>query len=322
MANQIRPRLFAIGGAHLDRRGQSSVPFVPGASNPGIMREEPGGGVFNALRLLVQRSIDAEILSIRGADRIGDMIAEAIESSGINDGSVVFMDRATPSYTAILDEHGDVVAAIADMQLYELALPRQLRRRKVRDSIGIADAVFCDANLPSDALQHLAGIVGERPLFALAISPAKVPRLQPIFGSLACLFMNRREALALTGLGSDAEPLNICETLRAAGLYCAIISDGARAAIAFAGDDVFSIVPPEVRDIADVTGAGDALAGGAIAALMRRAPFHEAFREGMAASLLTLAIHSASPRFTSQEFESALALIPAATAFTQEAEPR
>ncbi len=110
------------------------MPFVPGASNPGIMREEPGGGVFNALRLVVQRGVAAEILSVRGGDRIGELIGDAIQKAGIKDGSAVYMDRATPSYTAILDEHGDVVAGIADMELYEVALPRQLLRRKVRDS--------------------------------------------------------------------------------------------------------------------------------------------------------------------------------------------
>jgi pseudouridine kinase len=307
-----KPLLFAVGGAHLDRRGQSSVPFVPGASNPGIMREEPGGGVFNALRLVVQRGVAAEILSVRGGDRIGDMIGAAIQTAGIKDSSAVYMDRATPSYTAILDEHGDVVAGIADMELYELALPRQLIRRKVRDSIALADAVFCDANLPSDALQRLAGLAGKRPLFALAISPAKAERLRPIFGNLTCLFMNRREARALTGLGPDAEPRDIYAALRAQGLGGAIVSNGGDAALAFSGEDAFSILPPAVNGIADVTGAGDALAGGTIAALMRSAPFHAAVREGMAASMLTLITHSASPRFSPQEFDSALACIPAA----------
>jgi sugar/nucleoside kinase (ribokinase family) len=314
MTQGNKPRIFAVGGAHLDRRGQSSVPFVPGASNPGIMREEPGGGVFNALRLVVQRGIDAEIMSARGGDRIGEMIGAAIESSGIVDGSVVFMDRATPSYTAILDEYGDVVAAIADMQLYELALPRQLRRRKVRDCIAIADAVFCDANLPSDALQRIAALAGERPLFALAISPAKVPRLRPVFGNLTCLFMNRREALALTSLGPDAALRDLYDALRADGLHSAVISNGSGAALAFAGDMVFTITPPEVNDIADVTGAGDALAGGAIAALVRGAALDQAFREGLAASMLALKTPSASPHFSRQEFDRALAQIPAAAA--------
>lgn len=321
MTSGKKPLLFAVGGAHLDRRGQSLVPFVPGASNPGIMREEVGGGVFNALRLAVQRGIAAEILSVRGGDRIGDAIGIAIEAAGIKDGSVVYMDRATPSYTAILDEHGDVVAAIADMALYEMALPGQLRRRKVRDSIAAADAVFCDANLPGTALERLAERSAGCPLFALAISPAKAPRLLAIFRKLACLFMNRREALALTGLGTTASPREIHAALCGMGLAGAVISNGGAPTLAFSGDAVLTIDPPAISGIADVTGAGDALAGGTIAALMQGVAFSEAVRQGMTASMLTLKTHSASPRFTRQEFDAALARIPAPTALHHAKEP-
>ncbi|TIL61678.1 MAG: carbohydrate kinase, partial [Mesorhizobium sp.] len=47
------PNILAVGGAHIDRRGQVSGPYVPAASNPGTMREDVGGGVFNALRGVV-----------------------------------------------------------------------------------------------------------------------------------------------------------------------------------------------------------------------------------------------------------------------------
>ncbi|QND53363.1 carbohydrate kinase [Phyllobacterium sp. 628] len=312
MTQDHTPLLFAVGGAHMDRRGQSSVPFVPGASNPGIMREEPGGGVFNALRLAVQRGVRAEMLSVRGGDRVGDVISAAFEKAGIKDSSVVFMDRATPSYTAILDDRGDVVAAIADMALYEIVLPKQLRRRKVRDAIAAADAIFGDANLPAEALQRLAGLAGYKPLFALAISPAKAVRLKSILGDLACLFLNRREALALTDLPAHAGLGELCQALRAAGLRNAVLSNGGEAALVYSDAGAFSLLPPPVSEIADVTGAGDALAGGTIAALMRGMPLHEAVREGMAASMLTLATHSASPLFTTKTFNTALAHIPAA----------
>ncbi|MGN8021707.1 carbohydrate kinase family protein [Phyllobacterium sp. 22229] len=312
MTQDYTPLLFAVGGAHMDRRGQSSVPFIPGASNPGIMREEPGGGVFNALRLAVRRGVRAEMLSVRGGDRVGDVIGAAFEAAGITDSSAVFIDRATPSYTAILDEQGDVVAAIADMALYELALPRQLRRRKVRDSIEAADAVFGDANLPSEALQKLAELAGGKPLYALAISPAKAVRLRPVLGNLACLFLNRREAFALTGLGADASLPALHRALMAEGLQAAVVSNGGQAALAYSSAGAFSLLPPELSGIADVTGAGDALAGGTISALMRGLPLTDAVREGFAASALTLQTHSATPVFTSRIFDAALAAIPAA----------
>ena len=50
----IRPRLLAVGAAHVDRRGRVGGVYVAAASNPGTMREEVGGGAFNALRNAVR----------------------------------------------------------------------------------------------------------------------------------------------------------------------------------------------------------------------------------------------------------------------------
>ncbi|MBZ9874756.1 hypothetical protein LB542_28405, partial [Mesorhizobium sp. BR1-1-9] len=60
------PRVLAVGGAHIDRRGQVSGAYVPAASNPGTMREDVGGGVFNALRSTVRRGVSGSLLSVRG----------------------------------------------------------------------------------------------------------------------------------------------------------------------------------------------------------------------------------------------------------------
>ncbi|MGB3416522.1 MAG: carbohydrate kinase, partial [Mesorhizobium sp.] len=62
--------------------------------------------------------------------------------------------------------------------------------------------------------------------------------------------------------------------------------------------------------IADVTGAGDALAGTTVAALMRGQALRQAVREGIAASMLALASADAAPGFTPAAFAGALALVP------------
>ncbi|MGN6471678.1 MAG: carbohydrate kinase, partial [Rhizobiaceae bacterium] len=169
-----KPKLFAAGGAHIDRRGRISGAYIAGASNPGTMREEAGGGAFNALRNAVRRGCAGTLLSMRGGDMAGEAVARAIREASIADLSATFLDRATPSYTAFVEANGDVVAGLADMGLYDLAFAKLIGRRAVRDAIAEADGVLCDANLPQAALQKLAGLAGEKPLFAVAVSPAKV----------------------------------------------------------------------------------------------------------------------------------------------------
>jgi pseudouridine kinase len=304
------PKILAVGGAHVDRRGQMTSPFVPGASIPGTMREDVGGGVFNALRNAVCRGAAGALMSMRGGDAAGDTVARAIAEAGIADLSAVFLDRATPSYTALLDSEGDVVAALADMALYEIAFPKQIRRAKVREGIAAADAILCDANIPATGLKRLAALASGKRVFAIAISPAKAVRLTDILPDLSCLYMNRREAAALAGMGGDDPAGAIVDRLRALGLASGVITQGSQPVIGLDRSGVISITPPAPRKIADVTGAGDALAGAMTVALLRREPFGEALREGMAAALLAIESATSVPDLSKRAFARALALVP------------
>ena len=317
IAHARTPHIFAVGGAHMDRRGRMEAPFVPGASIPGSMREEVGGGTFNALRTAVHRGAKATMMSVRGGDGAGLRVAEAMAAHGIRDASAVFLDRSTPSYTALLDANGDVVAALADMGLYDIAFPKQMRRAKIREELHGADALLTDANLPAAALTRLVAQCGTRPSFAIAISPAKAVRLVGVLSSLACLFMNRREAEAIIaavephmpGKRSVNEAERRVAALRARGLRSAVITDGANAVTIFDDAGIWSLTPPSPRRIVDVTGAGDAMAGATIAALLAGKRLVNAVREGLAAALLTVETGNAVASFTQSEFLEALAIV-------------
>ena len=304
-------RLLGIGGAHIDRRGQVAGLYVPAASNPGQMREDIGGVVFNALREARQRGADAALISLRGGDAGGDSIAAAIAQAGIADLSAVFLDRATSSYTAILDRDGEMVTALADMALYDL-FPRQLQRSAMRATVASAGAVLCDANLPALALKMVVHYADTAPVYGIGISPAKIVRYAAVTPRIACLFMNRKEAAALSGASVESPPRELVEALRTAGLQCGVITAGDGPVTIFAPGLLQSISPPKAETIVDVTGAGDALAGATVTALMRGTPFAEAVREGLAAAMLTLASREAVPRFDDAAFAAALALVPEA----------
>ena len=122
--------------------------------------------------------------------------------------------------------------------------------------------------------------------------------------------MNRREAAALAGMGGDDPAEAIVGRLRALGLTRGIITQGNRPTVGFDAFHVFSITPPAPRKIADVTGAGDALAGAMTVALLNGEPFGGALREGMAAALLALESATAVPELSSRAFADALGLVP------------
>ncbi|WFS02528.1 carbohydrate kinase family protein [Rhizobium tumorigenes] len=282
-------QILVLGGAHIDRRGRIFGETDPGASNPGAWFEEPGGGGFNAARNLARLHHDVRMISPRGGDALGDMVAAAAREAGVDDRPFVFLDRTTPSYTAIIEKDGNLVIALADMELYKLFSPRRLLIRAIRDSFASADLILFDANLPPETLAAIARKAVDlgKPLAAIAISPAKVVRLKPCLADIDYLFLNQAEAAALTGSRPD-DPLQWVRQLQALGLKGGVITRGQQPLVAFDGRITLTLEPPAVDDVADVTGAGDSLAAGVLSALMDGLDLAEAVRHGAAAAAITV----------------------------------
>ena len=282
-------RVLVLGGAHIDRRGRIFGELVSGASNPGRFIVEPGGGGFNAARNLGLLGISVRMISPRGGDADGERVGDAAAACGVNDTPFVFLDRQTPSYTAILSEDGNLVVALADMDLYRAFSPRRLKVRAVREAFAETHWVLCDANLPEATIAAIATLARDlgKPLAAIAISPAKAVRLKGSLALFDYVFMNEAEARALCGNTPDnAEAWP--SLLRSAGLRGGVITRGSKPFFAFDDAGTFSLVPPPVEQLVDVTGAGDALAAGTLSALLEGQPLAEALRRGAGLAAITL----------------------------------
>jgi sugar/nucleoside kinase (ribokinase family) len=129
-------------------------------------------------------------------------------------------------------------------------------------------------------------------------------------GRLTLAFLNRREVHALTGLERNAPAAALVAGLRAIGLGGAVVTGGERPVVGYDASGLFELAPPAPRRIVDVTGAGDALAGATVAAVLNGRPLRAALREGAAAALLAIESPRAVPDFTAKDFDAALALVP------------
>lgn len=306
--------ITVFGGAHIDRRGRIFGATAPGASNPGAWFEEAGGGGFNAARNLARLGADVRMVSPRGGDAVGETVAAAAAAAGVDDRPFIFLDRRTPSYTAIIENDGNLVIALADMELYNLFSPRRLQQRAMRETIAQSDLILTDANLPAETLAALAQKARDagKTICAIAISPAKVVRLIPSLDKLDFLFMNEAEARALTGAGIE-DAAAWPALLQEKGLKGGVITRGGRSVIAFKGGHAVSIIPPRLDELGDVTGAGDALASGFLFAFLNGKPLGECLRTGVAAAGITVASPLAvSENMTIAALDAALALVPAA----------
>lgn len=292
--------ILVLGGAHVDRRGRIHGDTVPGASNPGNWFVEAGGGAFNAARNLSRLGHSVRLIAPRGGDADGEVVAAAALAAGVEDTPFTFLDRATPSYTAIIERDGNLVIALADMELYRLFSPRRLQQRAVRDAFSQADAILTDANLPAETVLAIADTAHARgkPVYGIAISPAKVVRFREALPALTGLFMNEAEARALTDAQPD-DPRRWPRLLRDIGLRSAVVTRGKEAAIAFDPTGVAALAPPALDTLGDVTGAGDAMASGFLSARLEGKPLAAALRQGAAAALIAVR----SPLAVAEELE-------------------
>lgn len=303
-----------FGGAHIDRRGRISGTTAAGASNPGTWFEEAGGGGFNAARNLARLGLEVRMISPRGGDAAGETVAQAAAAAGVIDHPFIFLDRKTPSYTAILENDGNLVIALADMDLYRLFSPRRLQQRAMREVVSSSDLIVTDANLPEETLADLIERAAResKPVAAIAISPAKVVRLANNLAGLSFLFMNEAEARALTGRDAT-EGAKWPTLLHDAGLSGGVITRGGRPAIAFRHGQTVSVAPPALDALGDVTGAGDALAAGFLAAFLEKEPLDLCLRSGVAAAGITVRSPLAvSEKMSREMLREAIRLVPPA----------
>ena len=300
-------RIFCFGGAHFDFTARCKTRFRAGASNPVTVVGTIGGAALNTALNLKRLGNDVSLVSAVGEDAPGDSIARTLAALSMpNEGLLRYAGQRTAAYTAILDGKGDLVAGLADMDIYEdvaaAAVFSALER--LPDQPDSGDYIFLDANLPAAVLAELTGAFQGRDmtLAAAAISPAKVGRLRALLPSLDILFCNIAELAALTAVevGNEAELCAAAQEISAQRQTTLLVTRGAEGVMLFE-QGTASRFPSAIAQAIDVNGAGDAFAAGTLHLLTQGQPFPETVSFGQATAALTLEVSGSTDEKLSQQ---------------------
>ncbi len=274
------PEVLLVGGCHRDVVARTIGRFEPGTSCPGRVAERPGGVARNVAVLLASAGIGTALASRVGDDPAGRSLVAALAAAGVAAAAVtVDPDAATGAYVAVHDEAGELVAAVSDMAIYDRIGPEALEA--LAGPLAAARLVFADANLPAATLDALAGRCGAR-LAVDAISRAKAPRVAAALSAGALGFLNLASASALAGEAFRGAS-EAAAALARRGARRLVVTGGAGPLAVLEDGRIEAIEVPPV-EVADVTGAGDALTAGTLAALARGRPLAEATRTGILAA--------------------------------------
>lgn len=284
-----RAPLLCIGGANIDRKLRTLAALQMGTSNPAAQRETPGGVARNVAENLARLGLPTQLITAVGDDAAGRALLEHAASAGLStQGSLLAGDANTGSYTAVLDEAGQMLLALAAMPLADRLTPEFLRRSSAQRAQ--ARLTVLDLNLPADSVALLLQEARERghALLAVAVSEPKMDRLPADLRGLQCLILNRGELQALAPAAhGDAEAA--LAQLHARGLRQIVLTQGAAGVICSqAGLPAEALSAPAVP-VLDVTGAGDAFAAGVCAGLYQSPQdLAQACRLGLQLAALTL----------------------------------
>jgi pseudouridine kinase len=284
--------IVCLGAANLDRKLRSIATLRMGTSNPARQDESFGGVARNIAENLARLSAPVALITAIGDDSSGKALLAHAEAAGIDTRATLHMTGVcSGTYTAVLDDHGEMLLALADMALYDALTPAFLATRQPQRAVGAL--IVADLNLPRETLRALLDDAARDgvPLVLVAVSQPKMAHLPDDLRGLRLLILNQGELETRIGapLKTDADFLAACRAIQAQGAQDVIVTRGATGVMYTTADGIAQLDAPQAQ-IVDVTGAGDAFAAAVCWSLFQGSEdMTLACRRGLQLSAMTLA---------------------------------
>jgi len=286
--------VVVIGGANVDVKVRGLAPLAYRTSNPGHAHTSPGGVARNVAENLARLGTPTHLIAAVGQDPAGERLLSETRATGVRIDHVHRGTHPTGTYTAVLDADGELAVAVADMAATDGLGPEHLR--PARELIGNASMLVLDGNLSSPALAYALDIASAAGVWTV-IDPVSVPKaalLAPLLAAGRPVFAvtpNVAELGALTGraTGDDRHLKEAAAALHERGVRYVWVRLGERGSLLSGAEEGVTVLAAPGAEVQDVTGAGDAMLGAFVHALLTGEEPVAAARYGHAAAALTVA---------------------------------
>lgn len=188
-----------VGGANVDIQGKPEGKLLMADSNPGFIRMSLGGVGRNIAENMSRLGLETRLVTAVGEDKEGHMVMDNARELGIDmEDTIVSFKERTSTYLYILDEEGEMVTAVSDMNIVKVLDVNYMR--KLLPKLENAPYVVIDANLDEVCIRFLADNLKETKLIFDPVSVTKSARIKDSLDKFYAIKLNRIEAEAITGM--------------------------------------------------------------------------------------------------------------------------
>lgn len=220
------------GGINLDIEGRPHGKLIIRDSNPGRIHFSPGGCGRNIAENLSRLGLGTELVSVVGDDVFGEGLKESSKAGGIGIGGIhVSKGKVTSAYLSLLDNQGDMAAAVSGMDIFDDFTPKIAEKALEQAAASAYNRSFgADPEVPFSKLLIDGNLLPETSLFIRRrfpdlpcwfdpVSVTKIRRIAAyqqgiVLNGLEGIKCNILEAQALIGdVGLDLETPDYIERL-------------------------------------------------------------------------------------------------------------
>lgn len=286
-----QPYVLVIGAAGIDSKGRAEVPLTLGSSTPGLVRVSVGGTARNVADNLARLGVETVLLSAVGDDGSGKRVLGNANDVGINTQfCIVDQEHGTAAYLAILDETGNLVMSVDDMNVLSCITPQVIEQN--RDLVKNAELVIIDSNLSQKTINAIFKVAKRYNvrICADSTSTTLATRLKPHLSKIFMITPNIAEAevLANCTIKNEDDAISAARKLVNTGAKLVMITL-AEEGVVYATPHDSGHIPAMATDIIDSTGASDSLTATVVFGILNDFPIDESVRLGCSAAALTLA---------------------------------
>ncbi|HDK7160110.1 TPA: winged helix-turn-helix transcriptional regulator [Clostridium botulinum] len=277
-----------IGGANMDIQGFPNDKLIYKDSNPGKSKISLGGVGRNIGENLTKLGINTKLITALGEDIYGNKILEEAKTIGMDmEHSIIMRENTTSTYLSILDETGDMMVAIAHMDIFDkIPLDFIKSKKTVIENSGVC---IIDTNIPQEIIEYIVNDHQNVKFFLDTVSTTKAKKVKNIIGKFHTIKLNRIEAEILSGIPIKKEEdlERSAEFFLEKGVKRVFITLGEEGVYYNDGKNKNKIPNPKVRVI-NATGAGDAFMAAMVYCYLKDFSVEETIKFSMTASILAL----------------------------------